>query len=405
MKEHRERILLLTVCAWILSVAVACGQQGTELIENREGYRVMPEIIQPTDELVSRLKLPPGFIVTTFAKDLGAPRMMAVSDDGTVYITRQDSADVIALQDADGDGKAEAPQVVVKGLPGVHGITLHNGAMYLCTVQELYVADMKTGAVGQPKKIMAGIPPGGRHPNRTIAFGPDEMLYISIGSTCNCCIEEHPESASIVRVAADGSTREIFATGLRNTIGFDWHPESKLLYGMDHGTDWLGDDFPPEELNRLEQGKHYGWPFVYGRGKLIDLQDYPEQFDSEAYVAKSTSSLLEYTAHSAPIQMVFYTASQFPEEYRNDAFVAMHGSWNRKPPSGYEVTRITFDNGRPTGVEPFLTGFLLDGDRPQTFARPAGIAVAKDGSLLVGCDTTGVVYRISYQRNQDTTGR
>lgn len=168
---------------------------------------------------------------------------------------------------------------------------------------------------------------------------------------------------------------------------------------MDHGTDWLGDGFPPEELNRLEAGKHYGWPFVYARGELIQLKNYPEGFSAESYLARSTPSVLEYRAHSAPMQMVFYTGTQFPEEYRNDAFVAMHGSWNRKPPSGYEVVRVRFVDGKPSSLEQFLTGFLIEEKVPMTFGRPAGLAVAADGSLLVGCDKTGVIYRISYAKS------
>lgn len=387
--------MLVIACAWIWVGGNTSIEGAQELIDDREGHTVMPEVIQPTAELISRLKLPDGFKITLFAQGLGSPRMMAVSDDGTVYITRRDSADVIALRDADGDGEAEPESIVIKELPGVHGIAIRNDVMYLCTVHELYAADMKNGRLGEPRKMLGGLPPGGRHPNRTIGFGPDGMLYITVGSTCNCCLEDYPESATIVKVRADGSGRQIFATGLRNTVGFGWHPETKAMYGMDHGTDWLGDNFPPEELNLLEEGRQYGWPFVYGKGSLIELENYPEAFDPKTYVEKSTPSILEYQAHSAPIQMIFYTASQFPEEYRNDAFVAMHGSWNRKPPSGYSVVRIKFENGRPTGFKEFLTGFFLE-DRLITFGRPAGVAVAKDGSLLVGCDKTGVVYRISY---------
>jgi glucose/arabinose dehydrogenase len=224
------------------------------------------------------------------------------------------------------------------------------------------------------------------------------MLYLTVGSTCNCCIEKNPENATILRVQPDGSRRKIFARGLRNTIGFGWHPKTQEMWGMDHGSDWLGPDTPPEELNKLEEGRDYGWPFVYGDRQVIPgWESHPKFGNLKRYAARTTPPVLGYQAHSSPIQMVFYTASQFPEEYRNDAFVAMRGSWNRKPPIGYEVVRIKFDKeGRPVAFQKFLTGFLIEGGR-AFFGRLAGLAVAKDGSLLVGDDTNGVIYRVSYQ--------
>jgi glucose/arabinose dehydrogenase len=388
------------IAIWLLLMSGSAGgvEKGRELIDNREGHSVQPQVIQPTEQRLKRLELPEGFWIGVFASGLGAPRMMAVGEDGTVYVTRRETGDVLALRDEDGDGRAESIRTVVRSLPGVHGITVHEGKMYLCTVDAAYVAEITGDGIGKPRKILDGLPPGGRHPNRTMAFGPDGLLYITVGSTCNCCLEEHEESASIIRVRPDGTGRELFATGLRNTLGIGWHPETGEMYGMDHGTDWLGDDFPPEELNRLGGGNHYGWPFVYGKGKLIQLQNYPEGFDAEDHVARSTPSVLEYQAHSAPLQMVFYTAGRFPGGYRNDAFVAMHGSWNRKPPGGYEVVRVRFEDGKPASFEPFLTGFLMrENGEPKTFGRPAGLAVTRDGALLVGCDKTGFIYRISYE--------
>jgi glucose/arabinose dehydrogenase len=224
------------------------------------------------------------------------------------------------------------------------------------------------------------------------------MLYITVGSTCNCCLEKSPESATILRAKADGSDRKVFAKGLRNTLGFGWHPKTKEMWGMDHGSDWLGDDVPQEELNKLEEGKHYGWPLVYEDRKVIPLKDTPEA-ELQEFAKKTEPPALGYQAHSAPIQMTFYTGDQFPAEYRNDAFVCMRGSWNRKPPAGYEVVRIRFDpSGKPVKFEQFLTGFLLKG--PEHFARLAGIAQARDGSLFVGDDTNGVIYRVTYDKGK-----
>ncbi len=397
MRGFVYSVSAILVCGLLVFASVTFAKEGEELIEQREGHDDRPAIIHPTDALIRQLKLPEGFRINIFAKGLGAPRMLAVADDGTVYVTRRDRDDVLALEDRDGDGKAEKTRPVVKNMPGVHGIAIRDHRMYLATVNEVYVAEIKKGSVGEPKKILGGLPPGGRHPNRTLGLDPQGMLYITVGSTCNCCLEPYAESATILRAKADGSDKEIFATGLRNTLGIGWHPVSKEMYGMDNGTDWLGDGFPPEELNKIEKGKHYGWPFVYGDQQLIDLQNYPPGFDPKAYLAKSTPPVLEYQAHNAPLQLVFYTGSQFPQAYRNDAFVAMHGSWNRKPPTGYKIVRVKFSpEGKPLEFQRFVTGFL-NKEGTKAFARPAGIAVAKDGSLLFSCDKTGVIYRVSYK--------
>jgi glucose/arabinose dehydrogenase len=201
----------------------------------------------------------------------------------------------------------------------------------------------------------------------------------------------------MLRVRPDGSQRAIYARGLRNTIGFAWHPQTRELWGMDNGSDWRGDDIPPEELNRIVEGGNYGWPFCYG-DRVVDryLNPEPKGMTREQYCARTLPPALIYEAHSAPLNLVFYTAGQFPAEYRNDAFVTMRGSWNRLPPVGYKIVRIRFQNGRPERFEDFLTGFLFD-EGQSFFGRPAGMAIARDGSLLFSDDTNGVIYRIAYR--------
>jgi glucose/arabinose dehydrogenase len=377
------------------ATAALAVDPGEEIVAERAGGVQRPPVEEPTAERVAGLRLPAGFQVGVFARGLGAPRMLAVGADGTVYVTRREPGDVLALRDGDGDGRAEGPRVVVGDLPGAHGVAVDGDTLWVATVREVYRVPLRDGAAGAPERVVGDLPPGGRHPNRTLARGPDGALYVSVGSTCNCCVEAHPESAAIVRLSPDGRERRVFAAGLRNTIGFAWHPATNVMWGMDHGTDWLGDDFPPEELNRLEAGRHYGWPFVHGDGRMPEAVRYPPDLDRDAFRARAAGPVLGYTAHAAPIQMAFYTGTQFPPEYRDDAFVAMHGSWNRRPAAGYEVARVRFEDGEPRAVEPFLTGFLLDGGA-ATFGRPAGIAVARDGALLVGDDETGVIYRVSY---------
>ena len=365
-----------------------------------EAHVYEPVQLKVTDDLISQLKLPDGFKIQKFADGLGKPRIMTVAEDGTVYVTRRDPGDVIMLRDTNGDGTADIKQIVAKK-PDLHGIALRGNTMYLTTIREIYTADrLPDGRLGRLRQIISELPDGGQHPNRTIAFGPDGMLYITVGSTCNAC-DENDKNATILRANPDGRNPQIYASGLRNTIGFGWHPVTQQLYGMDHGIDWLGDNEQKEELNRIEEGKRYGWPYIYADGKYNPQDEPPNGITMAQWAEMSEEPVGLYTAHSAPMQMAFYTANQFPAEYKNDAFVAMRGSWNRKPPSGHEVVRVRFDDsGNPTAIEPFLTGFLVkmnNGDYGR-FARPVGVAVAKDGSLLIGDNMNGVIYRISYAK-------
>ena len=230
--------------------------------------------------------------------------------------------------------------------------------------------------------------------HRTLKFGPDGMLYISVGSTCNACEETNDENATILKASPDGTNRKIFAKGLRNTLGFDWHPETGDMYGMDHGIDWLGDDEQREELNHLQEGKDYGWPFIYGEGKE-NPADQPSDMSVEAYKKKTTYPILTYTAHSAGLDMIFYKGEQFPEDYHGDAFVALHGSWNRSKPAGYKVVRIHFESGKAKRFSDFVSGFLVDNNTAQ-FGRVVGLAMLNDGSLIITDDENGVVYRVAY---------
>ncbi|MGK9054246.1 YbhB/YbcL family Raf kinase inhibitor-like protein [Neorhizobium petrolearium] len=387
-----------------LSIAQPQGEVGQYSDVVVQGSILEPEKIQVEDdrELASLIKAPEGFTVEVFARDLVNPRMLAVSDRGTLYATRRKVGDVIMLKDEDGDGKAERVQTVASR-PGMHGIAFDGNKVFLVTINDVYTADVnEDGTFGELNRIINDLPDAGQHPNRTLAIGPDDKLYISVGSTCNACDEGNPENATILRAEKDGSSRTIFARGLRNTIGFDWEPTSGALYGFDHGIDWLGDEEQIEEVNRIEQGKQYGWPYVYGMGEFNPQDNPPEGMTLEQWAKQSAEPELGYTAHSAPMQMAFYDGDAFPEEYRGDAFVAMRGSWNRRPPSGYEVLRIDFENGKPVGTEHFLEGFLIqqqDGGYGY-LARLAGIAVGADGALYVADDDNGVIYRVSHDASE-----
>ncbi|GAB3639631.1 PQQ-dependent sugar dehydrogenase [Spirosoma arcticum] len=351
---------------------------------------------------MAQLKVPAGFSIAKFVDQLGKPRMLAVSASGNVYVTSREAGTVTLLRDTNADGKADQKQVVAN-IKGVHGITLYAGKMYLVSVKEVYRSDINAdGTLAQPQQLINNLPDAGQHPNRTIGLGPDGLMYLTVGSTCNACAEPNIENATILRANPDGTNRKIFASGLRNTIGFGWHPETKELYGFDHGIDWLGDDQQKEELNQIKQNAFYGWPYIYGNG---NYNPHPRPMGDTTYaqiLAKTTLPTVSYDAHAAPLGMIFYkgtsaAASGFPAEHQNDAFVTMRGSWNRTQPSGYKVVRAHFENGKPTRIDDFVTGFLVDNNQSQ-FGRPVGIATLPDGSLLFSDDNNGVIYRVSYKK-------
>jgi Raf kinase inhibitor-like YbhB/YbcL family protein len=359
-------------------------------------YRPVP--VPVTKERAPRV--PPGFTIRPFAA-VAKARILALGGDGTVYVSQRDPGQLVALKDHDGDGRADTQRVVLRR-PDLHGVAVAGARIYVATIRELLVGDLEPdGDVGPLRVLADDLPDAGQHPNRTLAVGPDGKIYLSVGSTCNSCAERNHESATIVRFAADGSERAVFASGLRNTIGFGWHPASRRMWGWDHGIDWLGDDDQKEELNELLENQRYGWPWVYADGRINPGQEPPNGYTKEEWAGISKQPALLHTAHSAPMQMAFYDGTQFPEEYRGDAFAAFHGSWNRGTPSGYEVVRIRFDpSGAATAIEPFATDFLVKGAAPGggdgVVGRPVGIAVAKDGALLVGDDANGTIWRIAY---------
>ncbi|BAT58571.1 putative kinase inhibitor [Variibacter gotjawalensis] len=376
--------------------ASAYAQQGDGTDVAISTHVFKPAKVEATDERIAAIKAPANFKVTAFAKGVKNARIIAVAPNGDIYVSRRDQGDVVLLRDKNGDGVADDAPLVVANRSGAHGLAIKDNKLYIATVKEIFVGDiLKDGRIGKLKMILGDLPDSGQHPNRTLAFGPDGMLYISAGSTCNACNESNPENATMLRASPDGKMRSIFASGLRNTIGFAWHPQTGELWGMDHGIDFLGDEIQPEELNKIEAGKQYGWPHVWGDGGLNPQSTPVGEITKEQWKAASRPMTLGYTAHAAPMQMVFGNGTAFPPEYRNDVFVSMRGSWNRKDAAGYEIVRIRYENGQPKSFEPFITGFLTDGGRTH-IARPVGLAVAKDGSMLMSDDANGVIYRVAY---------
>jgi glucose/arabinose dehydrogenase len=402
------RVALRTSLCVAAALGLCCASPSRaqvkepQVFERVQGHVNEPTKLVPTEELLQRLQLPAGFAINKFADGLVAPRMLAIGEDGAVYVTRRHPHnDVWLLRDMDGDGSAEERRVVAE-IQHVHGIAIHAGRVYLAAVRNFYVANIESdGSFSTPQALYSDLPDAGQHPNRTVKVSPDGRLFLSVGSTNNAAPEPNPESATMLLLQPDGTGRSIYAKGLRNTIGFDWHPTTGELWGMDHGIDWLGDLEQREELNLIVQGGDYGWPFIYDDRKF-NMHQNPQEttgLTREEYAARTAPPILGLEPHSAPMEMLFYRASQFPEAYRNQAFVAMHGSWNRARPVGYSVVMIRFEKGQPVQVQDFLTGFLTDGRRSQ-FGRPCGMAVGRDGSLFISDDSGGVVYRVTYQAAQ-----
>jgi glucose/arabinose dehydrogenase len=388
-------VRMLALSALTGSFALAQQGDGTDVPISTNVWK--PVKTSADEAHIAQLRAPDGFKVNVFARDLKNARVVAVAPNGDVYVSRRDQGDVLLLKDANNDGRADGPPTVVASRAGAHGLAIRDGKFYLITVKEIFSADiLADGKLGPLKMLLGDLPDAGQHANRTMAFGPDGMLYVSVGSTCNACNESSAESATLLRGSPDGKSRVIFASGLRNTIGFDWHPVTGELWGFDNGIDFLGDDQQPEELNRIEYGKKYGWPHVFGKDGLNPQSTPPGEITKEQWRAQSVPMAAGYTAHAAPMQLVFYRGGSFPKEYVGDAFVTMRGSWNRKPASGYEIVRVRFKDGLPSDVQPFLSGFLSDGGRTH-FGRPMGLAEAKDGSLLMADDANGVIYRVAYQ--------
>lgn len=347
------------------------------------------------ESMLSRLKVPVGFSISIAATGLGKPRMLAVGMNGSLYVTRRDVGDVLLLNDLNGDEKFEEMKTIVANFKGVHGITIHDGWLYLCATKKLARGKLNVdGTVSPLDTLIYDLPDGAQHDNRTIAFGPDGKLYITIGSSCNDCKETNLEHATILQANADGINRRVYARNLRNTLGFDWHPQTGELWGMDHGTDWRGDEIPPEELNRIIDGGDYGWPLVYGKQQVDETREDPIGTTKKAYAQTTQPAVLTFPAHSAPIDFRFLQkATLLPQGYQDDALVTMHGSWNKKKPEGFNILRIKYENGEPVSSETFLTGFLSANGRSR-FGRPAGLVITEKSMIYFSDDANGVIYCI-----------
>lgn len=345
----------------------------------------------PVGSLPHPLQLPPGFHAEVYAQGVPGVRFMALSPHGDLTVSRPSRGQILVFPDRNHDGRADRMSVFASDLDRPHGVAWRAGALYVAeTAAVKRLTDVNGDLVAdRTERVTGDLPEGGMHWTRTLGFGPDGGMYVSAGSDCNACVEQDPRRATLMRFKPDGTGREIYARGLRNAVGFAWHPATGELWATDNGRDWMGNTQPPEELNRIRQGGDYGWPACYG-----DRVPDPEH-GSTARCAGTIPPAVSFPAHWAPLGITFYTGKQFPAEYRNDAFIAFHGSWNRFPPAGYRVVRVRFRNGQPVGYEDFVTGFQRG---LKAWGRPVDVLTAPDGALFVTDDAGGRIYRITYQK-------
>jgi glucose/arabinose dehydrogenase len=343
------------------------------------------------------LNLPEGLRIGAYAENVEGARSMAMGDKGTLFVGTRNENKVYALQDADGDLKAEKIFEIASDLEQPNGVAFRDGSLYVAAVNKLLRYDNIEDNLANPPEpvvIYDDYPTEFHHGWKYIAFGPDGKLYVPVGAPCNICerSSEDERFATITRMDPDGTNREIYAKGVRNTVGFTWHPETGELWFTDNNRDMMGDDLPPGELNRVtEAGQHFGYPYCHG-GTVKD-PEFGDQRPCSDFVAPAQAM----GAHVAPLGVKFDTGSMFPSEYKGHAFVAEHGSWNRSSKVGYRVTLVKLENSEAVSYEPFIDGWL-DEEKQEAFGRPVDLLFMKDGSLLISDDVGNAIYRVTYQQ-------
>ncbi len=363
--------LLLSMTVTLFGVAAASGQQ------------------LPLDQI----KLPPGFAIGLYASHVPNARSMSLSPNGTLFVGTRTAGNVYAIVDRNHDHKAKEVITLVRGLNMPNGVAFRDGALYVAEVNRILRYDNIEAHLKDPPKpvvVNESLPRDRHHGWKFIRFGPDGLLYVPVGAPCNVCEREDRRYASITRMKPDGTRLEIFAHGVRNTVGFDWHPKTAELWFTDNGRDWLGDDMPPDELNHApKQGLHFGFPYCHGKNT-------PDpEFGNSRKCEEFIPPAIELGPHVGALGMRFYAGRMFPDEYRDQIFIAEHGSWNRSTPIGYRVTLVRLDNHRPVKYEVFAEGWLQGG---RAWGRPVDVLVMPDGSMLVSDDEADAIYRISYKK-------
>lgn len=350
----------------------------------------------------------PGVRISVFAADLGKARFMALSPEGDIYLSVPNSGQILVLPDKNGDGVADEKIVFADGLDRPHGLAFRGRELVVAETGRLIsLTDTDADLRANVKEVLSeDIPAGGGHWTRSVVVGPDANLYVSAGSSCNVCIENDPRRAAMLRLSAAGGEAELYARGLRNSVGLVFHPLSGELWAVDNGRDMLGDDLPPEELNQIVQGADYGWPYCYGQG----VPD--PDFGTAQRCEGTRPPALAMQAHSAPLGIAFGAGLAAPKPYQELLYIAFHGSWNRSVPTGYKLVGVPFENGKPAGpAVDIVSGWLEEGktlgaivnkiaglvNKSNEWGRPVAPLVGADGALYLSDDYAGAIYRITWR--------
>lgn len=338
------------------------------------------------------IKLPPGFKINLYAHNVPNARGMALGDSGTLFVGSMKAGNVYAITTNPNDKNHKNVSIIAKGLKLPVGVAYKEGALYVSEVNRILRYDNIEKQLNNPPKpviINATFPKETHHGWKFIAFGPDGLLYVPVGAPCNSCLSDDPRYATIMRMKPSGENLEIFAHGVRNSVGFAWHPKTNVLWFTDNGRDLLGNDIPADELNNApKMGMNFGFPFCHG--KAIPDPEYNKLKDCNQY----TPPTVELGPHVAALGMRFYTGNMFPSSYHGNIFIAEHGSWNRDDPIGYRIMMVNPDKNPQQSYQVFAQGWLQDN---KAWGRPADVQVMPDGSLLISDDTANAIYRITYE--------
>ncbi|WP_127136814.1 PQQ-dependent sugar dehydrogenase [Flagellimonas oceanensis] len=391
---QRSILLLMLFVAFVACKEDKESQNEESTEEVAENTEEIPEY---TGDLpLDRLNFPDGFSIDVYAENIEGARSMAMGADGTLFVGTRNEGKVYALKDTDGDYRADETYTIASDLEQPNGVAFKDGALYVAAVSRMFkYSDIESQLNNpqQPELIYDDYPTEFHHGWKYIAFGPDDKLYVPVGAPCNICDSATVDKryASITRMDPDGSNREIVAHGVRNTVGFTWHPDTDELWFTDNGRDMMGDDVPPGELNKLtEVGQHFGYPFCHG-GTVKD-PEYGDQRPCSDFVPP----VQPLGAHVAALGVKFGKGPMFPDSYTGQAFLAEHGSWNRSSKVGYRVTLVKLENGEAVSYEPFIDGWL-DEESQEAFGRPVDLLFLEDGSLLISDDEGDAIYRVTYK--------
>ena len=375
------RLSLLCLILPALLIAASCGTAPA----TGNGSTV-------TDPVLSRIQLPDGFKIGIYARGVRNARAMATGPGGTLFVGSRRAGNLYAVLDRDADFQADEVLTLDTGLNMPSGVAFRDGALYVAEVSRiLRYDDIENRLENPPEPVVVNrdLPSDRHHGWKFIRFGPDGKLYVPVGAPCNVCERDDPRYATIMRMNPDGTDLEVYVSGVRNTVGFDWHPESGELWFTDNGRDLMGNEIPPDELNRVTAaGQHFGFPYHHG----IDIPD--PQFGEKRARETTVAPAQELGPHVAAVGMRFYTGGMFPPDYRNQVLIAEHGSWNRDNKIGYRIMLVRLEDGEATGYETFAAGWL---ENEEVYGRPADVEVMPDGSLLISDDYTGMIYRVTHE--------